>query len=190
MAIQKLPSDDLSDLKPDLILKAFARVLVGRYKEKPASLLARSTLRLVDQAVREYQHAFAELHQFLSTYALESFLRSQGHLETCVLSMHRALNFANRLRQFHLTLPDGSLLIPKSKELEVLTDPVRDRIRKIRNAIAHIDEQMTIGSFPVGRVIAIDPTNNGIALENVVITWDELTRWLRQLYMLGERFST
>ncbi len=103
--------------------------------------------------------------------------------------MHRTLNFATRLRRYGLTLPDGSLLIPRPKELEVLTDPVRNRIRDIRNAIAHIDEQMTAESFPVGRVIAIDPSDNGIALESVVISWDELTRWLRQLYMLGERFS-
>ena len=73
MPIKKLPSDDLSDLKPDLILKAFFRVLVGRYKDKLVSLLARNALRLIDQAVREFQHAFAELRQFVSTPGIDSF---------------------------------------------------------------------------------------------------------------------
>jgi hypothetical protein len=105
--------------------------------------------------------------------------------------MHRALNFATALRGHGLTLPDGSLLIiPRPRDLEVLTDPVKNRIKAMRNAIAHMDGWITKRPFPVGQVIALDPSDNGIALEQVVITWDELTRWLRQLYMLGERFST
>lgn len=187
MAIKCIPSDDLADLEPNLLLKAGFRVLIGRYKHRPASLLLRNALRLIDQSILEYKWALDDFRLFTKFGAVDGFFRGQGHLENCVNSTHRAITFLERLRRYKLETSDGVHIVPRSKNLEVLTEGVRYRIRDLRNAIMHVDERLV--DFQGGEAVAIHPTDSGVELEGIRITWEELSRWLRQLYKLGLDFS-
>jgi hypothetical protein len=189
MAITQLPADDLSDLDSSVLLASFARLLIGRYNGRPATYLARNALRLIDQSIREYQAANLDLRSFLQDGDIGGFFRAQGNLEHCVVTMHRALSLLTALRRSGLAAPDGSPLIYRPRELEVLTDPVKRRIRELRDAIVHSDDRLQKEPFPIGQPKALNIGNSGIDFCDVAITWDELCRWLRQLHVQGARFA-
>jgi len=184
MAITQPPEDDLRDLKPDLVMRSLLRILVGQLSQKPAAFFTRNALRLIDQAVAEYQTGTVEIRRHIRRKDIGAFLRAQGHFENCIMSMHRALEFLAALRRFGTAL-DRKPLVPRSNQLDILTPGARNRIRRLRHAISHMDERLKKHPPRSGQPIALDPNNLGLTLEGVQIAWTELARWLRELYRLA-----
>ena len=187
MAITKNNLQDLTDLDDKLVInRALGLVLSGTGpRTQPSAAFANSFVRLTDRSILEHELAREELTSFIDYRSIQSFFRAQGHLETCIESMHRALNFAEALRRIGLKLPDGTALISRAKDSEILSSPVRKRIRDLRHAIQHVEERLINSGAPVGKPIALNPDNNGVSLEGVTITYDELARWLRELHKLA-----
>ncbi len=191
MAITKNHLQDLADLDDKLVInRALGLVLSGTGpKKQPSAAFANNFVRLTDRSILEHDLARNELTRFISRRSIQSFFRAQGHLETCIETLHRALNFAEALKRIGLKLPDGTPLIPRAKDSEILSASIRKRIRDLRHAIQHVEERLIKNGAPVGKSIALNLNNNGISLEGIFITYDELGRWLRELHNLAMRLN-
>ncbi|HEX9003361.1 MAG TPA: hypothetical protein VGB07_25865 [Blastocatellia bacterium] len=192
MAITKVIMENLSDLDQKLILNRMLNFVFGRVgiQTRPAAQLANNFVRLVDRAILEHELAHAEFKLYVERRGLERFIRGQGHLETCIQSFHRSLNYVDALRGLGLRLADGTPLIPRAKDVEVLSTPVRNRIRDLRHAIEHTDERILKNRAPVGNPIALNPDDSSVCLEGISLTYEELARWLRQLHSLAVRINS
>jgi len=157
-------------------------------KKRPSAQLANSLVRLTDKTIHEHQLAQKELADFVKRQSIISFFRAQGHLENCILSLSRAINFADVVKKAGLRLPDGSPLIPRGN-IELMSTRVRHRIKNLRDAIVHGDERVIKSAIKAGNPIALNPDNNGLSLEGISVTYEELGRWLRQLHALAVRIN-
>jgi hypothetical protein len=191
MPTQSFPLEKLSDLDSKLLINfALGSVFSGiGPRSSPARQLTSNLVRLTDKVVFEHEAARAELQRYLNRRSLSSFFRGQGHLETCVQSLHRALNFAEALRRRGLQMTTGEPVIPRCRDVEVLSNPVRTRIKNFRDAIEHTDERLIKSGAPVGQVTALNPSEAGISLEGVSITYSELALWIRQLHGIAVRLN-
>ncbi|MFN2399320.1 MAG: hypothetical protein ABR543_11860 [Gemmatimonadaceae bacterium] len=179
--------EDLSDCASQVSLdRMMALVFSDRGpRSYPEGPLATSFLRLVDKAIIGHELARREFTAWNERRSFAALLRGQGHLETCVSSMHRALTFAERLRSRGLVTEDSQPLIPRARDLPVFSDDARQRIRRLRDAIEHVDAQIIAGECPVGQPIALEPRGAEMWLEDVRIGYGELAAWLRQLRALA-----
>lgn len=186
MPVTKVNITDLADLDSKLTVNRsfnFAFGLRGP-KKRPTAQLANSLVRLTDKTIHEHQLARKELTDFVKRRNIISFFRAQGHLENCILSLSRALNFTNAVKKAGLRLPNGSPLIPRG-DIELMSTRVRKRIKDLRDATVHGDERVIKSAIKIGNPIALNPDNNGLSLEGTSITYEELNRWLRQLHALA-----
>lgn len=142
--------EDLSDCaRPSSLDRMVALVFSDRGpRNDPESTLATSFLRLVDKAIISHELARSDFVVWNEQRSFGAFLRGQGHLETCVGSAHRALTFAEQLRSCRLVTEDGHPLIPRARDLTVFSEDARQRIRSLRDAIEHVDEQIVRGAAP------------------------------------------
>jgi hypothetical protein len=181
--------DDLSDLYPELVrdrglLELLAHVTGRRAR---GGRLAAGYVRLVDKAVVEYQAARAALAEFERNHSSRSNARVQSHLETCIQSLNRALRFLEAMRGQGERRTDGSPLIPRPRDLAILADPVRGRIRNFRDAIEHYEEHLLKGKLPGAGSSApyFDFESRDIVLGPHRIGASELAGWLRSAYAVA-----
>lgn len=176
----RVSMEDLSDCAiPVSVDRMMSLVFSDRGpRSSPEGPLATSLVRLVDMAIISHELARGAFVAWNEEMSPVAFLRGQGHLEACVGSAHRALNFAEKLKSRGLVTADGPL-IPRA--LPVLSGDARQRIRKLRDATEHVDKQIAKGEWPVGQPIALEPRGAAMSLEGVRIGYGELAAWLRQL---------
>jgi hypothetical protein len=102
--------------------------------------------------------------------------------ETCLVSTHRSIKFAEKLFVAGYERPRGR---------DVFTDSVRDLLRSFRDSIQHFDNDIANGKFPSGFSSCICPkvaqleiakVRPGTKPENLVLAYADLGDWLRQLH--------
>lgn len=112
----------------------------------------------------------------------DDYCRSQDHIESCIQSLHRAICYLERLRRLGFRQADGSSFIPKPREIEVLRDEVKDRVRNLRDACEHLDKDIIEGRLHVDGDIAIHLGWEGADLSGINILYSELGRWIEQIH--------
>ncbi len=143
-------------------------------------------IRMVDKAVFEYEAARVALEQYVvSENRTSLILRSVAHLETCINSIHRALNFVDRMKQYQAA-PDIERVVHKTLSSH------RGSIPRMRNAIEHMDEWIANGEVRVGEPVAIEVNEQGDAisistkgLSLECLSFQTLATLLRRLHALA-----
>jgi hypothetical protein len=156
-------------------------------KDPPARYLANNFVRLVVASVSHYQAARGELQLYREQSNIPAYFRGVAFFESCLLNTDRAILHAVAMRSQGLQSAAGEPLMPRPKELEVLTDPVISQIRRFRHEIAHFEKRVLAGMQPGAGPIASPPTMTGVTLGGYNIQYEDIARWLRQLYDLAKR---
>lgn len=126
-------------------------------------------------------------------------MRSSAHFEMLITDMHRAINCARGLRR-KTSKPDYIKDFFGTKP-DFVTDKVADRIRNMRNAIQHLDNEIINGTLAEGASHAIvasgnevpkpdEPgqsikTINRLEIADCKITFRELRDWLSEMGRLA-----
>jgi len=144
--------------------------------------IADGYVRLVEKTLLEYQQSRERLIRFLKEGDIDDYFRAQDCFESGVHSLHRAILYLDRLRALGLRQRDGSPFVPRPRDLEVLTNPVKERVRKLRDLAEHLDKDIVSGRLPLEADIAIHLGWNKACLGTAEIAYVDLARWVEQLH--------
>lgn len=145
--------------------------------------IADGYVRLVEKTITEYQASRERFVLFMGgDGAFDNYCRAQDHLESCVQSLHRAILYLERLRRLGIRQTDGSPFVPRPRELEVLRDDVKARVRDLRDACEHIDKDIIDGKISADADVAIHLGWEGVALAETRITYVQLAGWIEQIH--------
>jgi hypothetical protein len=115
--------------------------------------------------------------------------RAMDHFESCIQALHRGINFLERLRALGYKMSDGTPLVAKPRELEILRDSVRSRIRHFRDLVEHIEEDIIGQSVPLERSVDIHLSWDRATFYDATIEYGELVRWCTQLHQIAVPLS-
>ena len=153
-------------------------------------LVADGFVRLVDKTVLEYQATRSNLVQFFPNGHLSDYHRAQDHFESCVQSLHRSIAYLERLRGLGYMHTSGLPLVPRPREMEALRDPVKAQVRKFRDFLEHLDDDIIHGRHEarnedVGPQLGYDRA----FLSDAVLQYCDMARWTGQLYGVAGSLS-
>ncbi len=175
---------DLSVLDSRLARFLITAVLAGDPGLSPKEgLYRRNFVRLVDQAVKEYEDARIALIELIGisgneflTGGWELFFRFVRHLENCINATNRAIRTMERIKS-----EPGSLAVPKIARR--LIKSISDDIRELRDAIEHMDEIIQkdglTGEQPV--MLGIGEPGDRLILARYYVRFADLATTLRKL---------
>lgn len=169
-------------------------------------------LRLVDAALIEYELGGAALHRYWDKVALgeqsaeggrlEAMGRSISHFENCLVSMHRAILAFRRLRRSK-ELPEELQRHLSDDRPNFVADRIADQLRKMRDAISHLDNRLIDGRISKGEPVNLLPTGNEVphpteenqtiktidrvALGPHEVTFLDLAEWLQEMVRFATR---
>jgi hypothetical protein len=169
-----------------------ARRFVGQpiVSDSVAYALLLNSVRLSDQAVREYDLARAALLEpnvSAADIQISFILHAAGHLEACLSSLERFLKHVKGIRA-SLNVPDGlRASLPRSANL--LTSDVERRLTRIRHAIAHSEGEIQKGAIQPDDGPFLLPSASGFSLGTHAISWVELVAWLAESNSLSAKLA-
>jgi hypothetical protein len=178
---------DLSKLNDEftlaLMLNRFFRG--GGPKNHISYALVANFIRLADQTLQEYKAARTALLEYIhrpNNNVISPFFRATGHCEICLSLLDRSLNFVERIRRDRNTLQ-----IPKN--LSVLSGTVMTRIRKFRNVIEHLYDDILDRKIHKGDPIALLVNSDSIELLGEKIYFKEIALWIQELNSLASTLA-
>lgn len=126
--------------------------------------------RFTDKTILSYEAARTELDEYVDqsasgAFKLSPLIRAVDHLETTIDSLHRVACFTERLRRDAEAPPIAKDSLPSSAD--------RDRVRQMRHAIQHADEQV-LGGWGNPLLVCEDR----IELSESRIRYQELAAWI------------
>ena len=139
-------------------------------------------VRLVEKAILEYQASRERLLAFLEKGEADDHFRAQDHFETSLHATHRAITYLDRLRNMGFRQADGSAFIPRPRDLEVLRDDVKTKVRELRDFAEHLDQDIVGGRLPAEAEVGIHLGWEKASLNGAEIVYADFTRWLTQLH--------
>jgi hypothetical protein len=149
-------------------------------QDRAVNALASTYMRLVEEAIVEYQLASAALHKVWSDHSsiqLGAMHRSISHFESCVTDMHRAIATYRRLRN-HPTRDPLSAHLTWPKPV-FNSDKVAAQLRNARDAVHHLDDKLKDGEVRDGTPIVLAPAGPEVAHPSeagqTIKTFDRLT---------------
>lgn len=151
--------------------------------EPRAKQIADGYVRLVEKTIIDYQEARNKLFLFMAGGGeFDNYCRAQDFIESSVQSLHRAILYLDKLRRFGFCGADGSPFVPKPRELTVLRDKVKARVRKLRDACEHLDEDIIDGKISPNSDVAIHLGYKAVDLYGITISYVDLAKWMEQLH--------
>lgn len=137
-------------------------------------------VRIVDQTIYEYHLARECMEEFVTTdnSVLSPLFRCSTHLENCIISIRKAINFARSIRR-NQDLPH----IPK---MALLSDSGSKSIVDTRNMLEHLEEKLVKGELEEKSTIMLAPQEKYLSVGSIVITYEQLPSWLTELFKLAE----
>jgi hypothetical protein len=177
----------LDRLDPYLLANTVLNAFVGRGpRDSAANALAKTCVRIVVQAVDEYEAGRLSLIDFCqpskADFRITPILRAASHFESCLSTTRRAIGFAEAVVKGAPSLA--------SRPLTVLEPPTVERLRMIRNVIQHMDEKIILGKIPDGEAVTLVPTPTHLSLGGVSISYRELSTWLTELRGVARELAT
>ncbi len=178
---------DLSELDNQLTRFLILPILVG----EPAlssreRLYRRNFVRLVDNAIWEYQEARSALIRQIEEGGAKviptgaaSFFRFVRHLENCIITTRRLLRLAERINSER-----GTLRLPGVARRSL--GAYSRNIPAIRDAIEHIDERIRedeVAARPV--MLGISDEGDRVTIAGHQLRFNDLATTLRKLHELA-----
>ena len=181
----------IEDLEGSLRSKRQLGKMLGVHgPRKPlSSQIADGYVRLTEKAIIEYSMARDRLTAFLANGVADDYFRAQDHFETCVNAIHRAILYLDRLRRLGLRKSDRSPFIPRPRDLEILSDSVRSRVRDFRDASEHLDNDIIDGKLAPTADVGVHLGWDVAQVAGLHITYSEAASWLRQLDLFAGLLS-
>ena len=201
MAIQiRVDPQHLEQLKagmPDLGLSASLRAqrrlgktlgVHGPYDTK-GQLIADGLVRLVEKAIVEYELTKAAVFEFLPHGYLAHYHRAQDHFESLIQCLHRAITYLDRLRALGYRVADGSPLVPRPRDLEVLRDTTKSVVRSFRDRLEHMDEDILAGQLDAASDVGPRLGTLAAELGDTTLAYADVARWCHQLHGFARLLS-
>lgn len=141
-------------------------------------------IRLSDKAVCEYQACRAQLLAYLREGNLDCLHRAQDHFESCIQSLHRAINFLHRLRSLGYRTEGGQPLVVRPREFEVLREEVRAQIRIFRDLLEHLEDDIAADRVPPNSSAQLHLGWEKATLEEAVLFYRDVVRWCAAVHEL------
>lgn len=169
--------------------------------------MASTYVRLVEAALIEYRLAQSPLKEFWApseTLKLSSMHRSIAHFEACITDMHRAIRCFTWLKNNEAVPLDLRSLLQTEKPT-FITDKIAGRLRKMRDAIHHMEENFMKENIPEGASFTLFPEGLETPVESepgqtlkkidrlnigtMEIMFSELAEWLIEMGRYAEKIS-
>jgi hypothetical protein len=144
--------------------------------------IANGFVRLVEKTILEYQSSRERLLAFLKDGIADDYFRAQDHFETSTQSLHRAITYLDRLRGMGFRQVDGTAFVPRPRELEVLRDDIKAKVRELRDFIEHLDQDIVGERIPPEAEIGMHLGWEKASLNGAEITYSDFARWVGQLH--------
>jgi len=170
---------DLAELRSNLVAEALLSKLfhsAGEDDSPSIRALRWGYLRLVDKCTFEYSLGRRRIELFVQGGS-EDLIRAANHFETCIGSMARAVRYLEAFQ--------NDLGVPT--DVPVLNHA--DRIRLMRNAIEHTDEDIVQRKIGPGDPHILQLKQDEMTLRSVNISYEELASWIRDLHEQGHRVA-
>ena len=155
----------------------------------PGSQIADGFIRVVQKTILEYQSSREKLITFLENGFADDYFRSQDHFESSILSLHRAIAYLERFRQMGFRQSNGAPFVPRPRDLKVLSEGVKTKIRNFRDSVEHLDKDIIVGLIPHEAEIGVHLGWEKASLNGNEITYAEFVRWIGQLHHFAELLS-
>jgi hypothetical protein len=144
--------------------------------------IADGFVRLVEKTILEYQSSRERLFAFLKDGIADDYFRAQDHFETSIQSLHRTITYLDRLRGMGFRQADGTAFVPRPRELEVLRDDIKAKVRELRDFAEHLDQDIVGARIPPDVEIGIHLGWEQASLNGAEITYTDFVRWVGQLH--------
>lgn len=152
--------------------------------------VADAFVHVVAKSLIEYRALRAAMLSFLADGIAEDYHRAQDQAESCVNSLHRAIKLLDRLRSLGFTLPDGQPYVPRARDLAILREANRKKVRDLRDAQEHIDSDVLGGRLPPDSDVTIRPMWDKLSLHGKELSYAEIAENVRQLHKFAAELST
>lgn len=143
----------------------------------------------MEKAVLEYQEARTKHITFVADGLADEMYRAQDHFESCIHSLHRAILYIERLRNMGYRRADGEPFIPRPRDLEVLRDYVKARVREMRDAAEHLDNDILDGKLLEGATVGTHLGWDKASLGELQLGFADVARWIEQLHEFAALLS-
>lgn len=183
-------------------------VFIGSISSNPrVNALATTYVRLVEAALIEYRLAEAPLKEFWeesSSIKISAMHKSVAHFEACITNMHRAIRCFTWLRKNEM-VPEGLRVILCTDKPTFIADKIAGRLRKVRDAIHHMEEKFMNENIPEGTSFTLYPDGFETPVEGepsqtlkkidllkigaMEIRFSELAEWLIEMGCYAEKIS-
>ncbi|MEW6586531.1 MAG: hypothetical protein AB1442_13095, partial [Nitrospirota bacterium] len=157
----------------------------GGPQDTKSYALVSNFIRIVDKLLIDYSNVYkhmTELAKKRNTF-MWSIISATSHCESLISSMVRAIRLGRRIRKDRNSPP-------MAKGIEVLSDPVWNRVNAFRKAIEHIDEIIAQNKWSAGDPVCLLLKSDRAELRGEQILYSELAGWVKQLYDLASGLST
>ena len=147
-------------------------------------MLLTSYIRLVDKTVHEYELARRCLEAYASTprNVISPLMYATGHMENCLNTLTRALNFADQIRRTRA----GPIL---DRVTATRLRKFRDEIVELRHAIEHVEEMLVAGKLDDGAAVAIVLYEGQVELGGHTVQFADLAKGIEALHELAVEWS-
>lgn len=176
---------------PDLRSKRQLGAVLGvsSPSEPKGKLIVDGIVRLSDKALLEYQAARMELLQFLENGYPNDLHRAQDHFESCVHALHRGINFLERLRRLGYLLLNGTPLVNRPREFELLRDVTRISVREFRDFLEHTEDDIIGDVVPHGCPATLHLGWEQATINTAALNYTDVARWCIQLHEFARPLS-
>jgi hypothetical protein len=147
-------------------------------------------IRLVDKTLLEYEQSREYLQRYVDSDNTTSlFFRCTDHMENCVDSLQRSFLHMEGLKvALHKEMKRTEETLPKIGRDELPKKSDRNRVRRIRNAMHHMDEKISRGEAGADIApIGLNVKSDSVELDHEEIYFAELAFWIQQIYKVAVR---
>jgi hypothetical protein len=160
----------------------------GPYDTK-GQLIADGLIRLVEKAVIEYDLTKSELLQFLPDGYVFHYHRAQDHFESCIQCLFRAITYLDQLRSCGYQDSNKKPLVPRARELEVLSDSTKKSVRIFRDYLEHLDRDILNGKLNAASDVGPKLGTTAAEISDATLVYVDVARWCHQVHGIASQLS-
>ncbi|MDA0659363.1 MAG: hypothetical protein O2931_08895 [Planctomycetota bacterium] len=151
--------------------------------------IADGFVRHVEKALLEYNDSRDSLLRFLEMGEADDEYRASDHFESCVQSLHKAINYIERLRTMGYGRDDGTPLVPRPRDMTVLLETSKSGVRRFRDAIEHLDNDIIGGRISEKQRIGVHLGWQRASIADSTLEYRDVAKWIEQLHSIAGLLS-